>query len=191
MSERTVLVDMDGVQAGFHPAIISLLNEYHPHIDTDIQFENFYVAKDFPEHEELVKSISDEVGFFENLPIIDGAKEGWDMLIEAGYDPRVCSSPLSTHPNCEQEKRNWLEKYFGTKVAGEALIVKDKTLYSGLALIDDKPKITGRGTPTWQQILFTQPYNKKVETDYRLNGWGDERLLGYLKKLGSEALKFN
>jgi 5'(3')-deoxyribonucleotidase len=188
MSERTVLVDMDDVLADFRAGVLSRLNLHHPEINTDIEFVDFFIAKDFHGQEALVQSISDEIGFFEALDVIEGAKDGWEQIVAEGFKPIVCTTPLKTHPYCEQEKRNWLEEHFGIQIAGEAIMTQDKTIHSGIALIDDKPVITGSATPTWQQIMFTQPPNERFHSDFRLDGWGDERLVRYLRQLGAKAL---
>ncbi len=188
MTERqTVLVDMDGVLANFHLGVIDTIAYEQPYIDTHRPYTHFYVAEDFPEVIDLAKDISDRPGFFSSLKVIDGAIEGWYKLQAAGYHPRICSSPLKSHPNSKGEKLQWLESnlvpHFGPHIIDEAHIVGDKTACEGIALIDDKPTITGNSTPSWQHIMFTQSYNVSRTVDYRINSWHDERLipiLGYL-----------
>lgn len=43
------------------------------------------------------------------------------------------------------------------------IISRDKTHVTGSVLIDDKPYVTGTNrNPSWQHVIFEQPYNKGV-----------------------------
>ncbi|KAF4692003.1 putative tubulin polyglutamylase ttll9 [Perkinsus olseni] len=57
------------------------------------------------------------------------------------------------------------------------ILTKDKTIIKADALIDDKPEITGSEDPPLfgRHVVFTQPYNKYVETGDRLDGWFKSR----------------
>ena len=50
----------------------------------------------------------------------------------------------------------------------KTIITKDKTIITGDLLIDDKPEVTGSQEPTWEHILYSQPYNKDVKSKRRI-----------------------
>jgi 5'-nucleotidase len=194
----TVLVDMDGVLAGFDTEIIRLLAEHHPHIPIAGR-KNFYISHDYPEHAELVQSLSAESGFFRDLPVIDGALEGWQRLIDLGYQPRICSSPLRRNPTSAEDKLVWLGHHFapvfGDQIVEQAIITRSKHLYDGIALIDDRPQLPHADLARWQHLIFDQPYNQDVH-GVRLHGWGDPSLGEHLahaaelySRLGNSAMR--
>ncbi len=181
MSEslKTVLVDMDGVLAGFDKEVLNRIEARYPHIPLLGARQNFYVSDDYPEHAQLVRELSDEQGFFDSLPLVDDALEGWERIIDLGYKPRICSSPISTNPNSRIEKLDWLRRHFtpvfGSVVVEQAIITKDKHEVDGIALIDDRPEIRHANEASWKHVIFDQPYNQHVP-GLRLNGWLDEAL---------------
>lgn len=180
-----VLVDMDGVLADFDHATEAFLQKNHPHI----QFagrQSFYLHQDYPEYKDIVAVCHTKLGFFSNLPPIEGALAGWQKLKDLGFHPRICSSPLLSHPDCINEKKLWVEKHLGIEAAEEAIIDVDKTGHHGIALIDDKPEITGSHQPSWRHIVFDQSYNRTIDTDLRIHGWDDPNLastLDYCREL--------
>ncbi|HEX3568826.1 MAG TPA: hypothetical protein VHT70_04085 [Candidatus Saccharimonadales bacterium] len=180
----TVLVDMDGVLADFDQRILDQLADRHPHIPITATRSNFYVSDDYPEHAELIRAMSDEEGFFRSLPIVDGALDGWQRILEGDYRPRICSSPISTNPYSKAEKLGWLEEHlapvFGNWVVEQAIITKNKEEYDGIALLDDRPELRNADKAPWQHIIFDRPYNQ-ASRQPRLYGWKDKNLLHLLK----------
>lgn len=100
--------------------------------------------------------------FFLGMKAIPGAIEGITRLLEEGHNIRVCTSQLTKNPYCLQEKYDWLQHHAPSLIR-RLIITKDKTLVRGDILIDDKPRITGSLVPTWQHVIFDQPYNRHVE----------------------------
>lgn len=180
----TVLVDMDGVLADFDQRIITQLAEQHPNIPIGANRLNFYVSDDYPEHTDLIRAMSDEEGFFRSLPLVDGALDGWQEILEGNYLPRICSSPISTNPYSKVEKLGWLEEHFapvfGNWVIDQAIITKNKDEFNGIALLDDRPELRNVDKATWQHIIFDRPYNQ-LSRQPRLYGWRDSNLLHLLK----------
>lgn len=188
----TVLVDMDGVLADFDEEILDRIEERYPHIPKLDVRRNFYVAEDFPEHSQLVRELSNEEGFFASLPLAQAALEGWQRMIDLGYDPRVCSSPISANPHSEKEKLGWLRQHFvpvfGESVVERAVITKDKHLYDGIALIDDRPEVRNSVDAAWRHIVFDKPYNQHSAAP-RLRGWLDDKLPSLLESATDEYVR--
>jgi 5'-nucleotidase len=178
-SQDIVLIDMDGVLADFDAEILRRLAERYSHIPLRATRTNFYIAEDYTEHQALVRALSDEKGFFDSLGLVENAIEGWQRIIDLGYHPRVCSSPMRTNPYSKIEKLRWLDRHFaptfGEKVVDEAIITNSKYLQAGMALIDDRPRLKNFDRATWVHIIFDRSYNQHAPGP-RLNGWLDSRL---------------
>jgi len=186
MSERQkVLVDMDGVLAGFDEEVQACLDERHPEIERQPRV-NYYISDDYPEHGLLVRAISNEPGFFARLPLISNAKKGLQRIIDLGYEPQICSAPLTANPTCKAEKLQWLERvivpHFGRQILETAAITKNKHAVPGLALIDDRLALAGTSEAEWTQIIFDQPWNQG-QPGFRLHGWLDKNLSVFLDQL--------
>ncbi|MES2971245.1 MAG: hypothetical protein V4702_02920 [Patescibacteria group bacterium] len=183
LARPIVWVDMDGVLADFGQGVEL---ELPPHIPIVRPRKNLYLDLDYPEYSAVVLGIIRAPGFYRKLPPIESALEGWQRLIDLEYDPRVLSSPLQANPACSTEKRDWLKSHFvphfGRKVVDQALFVKDKSSQRGIALIDDHPAIPGAEAADWQHLVFDQPYNAQVETEFRLHGWNDPQLPELLER---------
>lgn len=164
---------MDGVLADFQKKLMEKLLAKHSEseiqaitsLNTMAQFKDQYL-----------KSFAKQPGFYRSLEPVDGAIEGWQKIIDLGYQPIICSSPLRSNPLCEAEKRDWLRQYLGDEVAEQAIIDKRKYLYDGFALIDDRTDTVIADDTSWQQIIFTQSYNQDDDYEFRLNGWHDPNL---------------
>jgi 5'-nucleotidase len=157
-----VLVDMDGVVADFETGFYlawSQLETGFPAIPVaDRMLPR--VRDQYPSHlAKLVKEICQAPGFYSNLPAIPGAIAGVLSMLEQGHQVAFCTSPLTAYRNCVLEKFEWIEQHFGAGFTDRIVMTKDKTLVTGDVLIDDQPHIQGLLVPTWQHVIYTQPYN--------------------------------
>lgn len=173
---RTVLVDMDGVLADFDLQVRLDLSARYPDIEHVIARTTFKFGEAYPDYGDVIHDIMSSPGFFRKLPLIEGAKAGWQRLIELGYQPRICSSPLRFNENCVQEKLAWLRQHFGAEVANDALITRNKSACDGIALIDDRPEIVDNHLARWTHVVFDQSYNQQARSAFRLVGWADQNL---------------
>jgi 5'-nucleotidase len=121
------------------------------------------------------RQIVDEVmatpGFYADLDPINGAIEGLHYLAALGHDVTICTSPWIANPTCASDKLAWVRYHLGDDWAKKTIITFDKTLVRGDFLIDDKPELSGSMEPTWEHIVYAQPYNVDVIDKRRLMDW--------------------
>lgn len=165
MSER-LLLDMDGVLADTMGGVFSRLDEmgydHVTHADIDE-----YWFKGAPVEASVMLDIMREPNFFIYLDVITGAVRAVNRLRDK-YDVVVCSAPMSGSPDCEEDKRDWLECYFDREFAERAIITTDKAQVLGKAIIEDNPYIE----VPYEVIMFDQAWNKDRQ-GHRMNGWHD------------------
>lgn len=175
--KQIVLVDMDGVIADFDGDLLQQLPEGTPLVER----RSFYLAEDYPDHQAAIATRYNNPAFFEELGVIDDALEGWQRMIDLGYDPVIASAPILTNPRSIEGKLMWLDKHFvpefGVQVLRRAYIGREKHSRPGIALIDDRSEVLRPGqTAEWQHVVFDQPYNQLSSAAFRLMGWRDPSL---------------
>lgn len=163
MTQRRILVDLDGVIADFHlgvQALLGLLNPDAPRIPLQAR-QHFRIVDDYPKQwQPVVQRICVQRGLYRCLPLMEGAKEGLLQMLDEGMDVRICTTIPSNNPNIVLEKRDWILRNLGKPFTLSAIFTKDKTLIDGRTLIDDCPTIGGALKPGWQHVIFDQPYNR-------------------------------
>ncbi|NOQ55935.1 MAG: 5'-3'-deoxyribonucleotidase [Nanohaloarchaea archaeon] len=162
---------MDGVVANFEKGILDNYKDKNPD-KPFIPLEDrtsFYVKEQYPtQFKPLIEEIYLSKGFYLNLEPIEGSLEALSELSERGHEIYICTSPLLSNPFCIQEKYDWVMTHLGKDWTKKIIVTKDKTLIHSDFLIDDKPYIKGIQEPTWEHILYSQPYNKQVNSKRRL-----------------------
>lgn len=125
------------------------------------------------EEAQVVDEIFNHPGFYATLEPIEGAVEGYRKLVEAGHHVQIATAPWWTNATCLQDKADWVERHLGAEARSRMILTSDKTTIRANFLIDDKPSITGHygQDRTWQQVIFSQPYNLDVEWHLRMEGW--------------------
>ncbi len=189
-AEKIVLTDMDGVIADFDGKVKRDLKNLYPDVPIPQPRKSFYIDDDMaPEHKPVIREIISNPGFFTELGVIEGAHEGWEQLLEAGYTPQICTAPLRKNPTCNQDKLSWLEEHFvprfGHWVIDTAIITKDKASCEGFVIIEDRPEIKDAHRAIWKHVVFDQPYNRDASSPYRLAGWKDPLIIPLLQTIKS------
>ena len=171
-----VLVDMDGVIANWGKQWDHVLNTYWPEsrAPRHAQQRSFDLKAGLDEYDrDVVNMVMDHPHFYRDIEPMPGAVEALHDMVEAGYTVNICTSPWLSNPTCVQDKLSWLDAHVGEGWAKRAVVTMDKTLVHGDVLIDDKPSVTGSHEPTWEHVLFDQPYNREVVGQRRICGWQD------------------
>ncbi len=166
-----ILVDMDGVIADFEKGLLETYKNRYPNkyfVSLD-QRTSFYVKEQYPDElQPLIEEIYLAKGFFLGLPPIEGSLDALVELSLKGNEIYICTSPLLNNPFCVQEKYDWVINHLGKDWAKKMIVSKDKTIIHGDFLIDDKPYIKGVQQPTWEHILYSQPYNAHIDYKKRM-----------------------
>lgn len=171
-----ILVDMDGVLANFELGFLDNFKSEFPEIKEFIPLEDrkiFHIKKQYPEElKDKVDEIIFAKGFFKSLPPISGSIDGIKKLRSLGHEVFICTSPLRNYKNCVLEKYEWVDQYLGGDFVSKIILSRDKTMVNGDILIDDRPEILGSHIPTWEHVLFRQPYNINVNNKRHIS-WND------------------
>jgi 5'-nucleotidase len=176
-------VDQDEVLYHWNPTFHEDARREYPHINFPFLTQNVsWSLTDGLDEEgvEAVAALMNAPGFYRRLKPIEGAKEALEEMDAEGIHVFIATSPMITNPTCASDKHFSLERDFGHKWAKRAIITEDKTVLDLDFLFDDKPEITGFNTqegrrPSWEHILFDQPYNRHVNTPLRITHWGEWR----------------
>jgi 5'-nucleotidase len=166
-----ILIDMDNTLADFEKAFLAAWCKKYPdelHIPLE-ERRSFHVTDDYPEDlGDKIRDICHSKGFVFNLPPAIGGVDAVNTMLQQGHDVRFCTSHFTEYDPSVLEKFQWVDKHFGKTFVDKIVLTRDKTLVKGDILIDDKPIITGIATPTWEHILYDQPYNRTIVGQRRL-----------------------
>jgi len=157
------LIDMDGVLVDFVGGFRrAWAKRGHPDYFAEWTVWDFFAFVPKEYHGEL-HAVMCEPGFFRGLPAMPGAQAALAEMAADGHALWICSTPWPGNNRCVEEKIDWLVEHFGETLAlKRSIFTQDKTIIHGDLLVDDKPHIKGAATPTWQQVVYTHPYNVHV-----------------------------
>lgn len=188
MLKKQILLDMDGVIAGYDQFVFQEMLAKGHNLPFEYRYRSLYhIAYNQPDgYEHLIsvlKSIMERENYFYDLPVIDGAIEGVDYLLSRGHEVTICSAPSDSNPWCVYDKDRWLLKHF-PMLRRSAIFTKFKTRVGGDYLIDDKANIKKGDQvfgsdhaylePNWKHILFRTPFNADSKThDHVMTDWTD------------------
>lgn len=173
-----VLIDQDGVLADYERGFYEKWTTAFPDelVIEIADRRTFYLRQNYPVYlHEKLDAVRNAPGFFRNLPPVEGALEAVSEIVAAGYDVRICTSPIDQYENCVLEKYEWVERHLGREFTKRVILTKDKTIVHGDFLIDDKPLIEGYRQPAWRQVVFDAPYNRDSTAGIRLTDWKNWR----------------
>lgn len=183
MDKCILLIDMDGVVADWFGGLKRRFEADNPGcvLAPIEEFTGYYhVQEKYPEWNELMAKAMSTKGLYSSLDPIPGAIEALKDIENNCRDfiePFLCSSPEVNYDDeqCHSEKALWVENHLGRFWTEKLILTRDKTMVRGHILIDDKPGITGHMSPTWNHMLYKQPWNAEYG-DPRFE-WSDWPLL--------------
>ncbi|MCX2745701.1 5'(3')-deoxyribonucleotidase [Mangrovivirga sp. M17] len=173
--KKRIAIDMDEVMADTLEALIDRYqNDFNIEIDrTDMEGWHLEDYVD-PEHKQEILNYMKQKGFFENLPLIEGAQETIEKLHR---DHEVFIVTAATQlPHSMEEKVKWLNKHFPYIGWRNMVMCGDKSIVIADYLIDDHAHnfdgFRGEG------ILFHSLHNAKETRYKRIHAWTEfEELL--------------
>lgn len=186
---KTIAVDVDGVCADLHG---EWLKRYNAEFSDNLTVERIHqwdmVPAVKPECGKKIYKYLNDLDLYDNVPVIEGAKDGVDALRDDGW--RVVFVTSCTKGMADQ-KWEWLERngFLEPTVRQQAdlVIAHDKSLIRADALLDDYDGNLG----SWLRrgILLDAPYNRAAIGSWsRIYHWKDvPRALSRLTEIGLVA----
>lgn len=174
MSALRVLVDMDGVIANWGKQWDLVLDKFWPEsrVPRHAEQTTFDLKAGLDAYDrDVVNMVMDHPNFYRDIEPMPGAADALNAMLDLGYIVHVCSTPWLSNRTCLQDKAEWLDRHIGPGWSRRAIFTSDKTVVGGDILIDDKPQITGSVQPTWEHVIFDQPYNRSVVGPRRIMDW--------------------
>lgn len=169
---KTIAVDMDGVLADVYRQFIDMhFRDTGEQLDTKT-IRGLKEREAFPLLEKHVHA----AGFFENAPLIPGAKEALKQIHEQ-YKVFIVSA-ATEFPRSLQEKQSWLNRHFPFIPWQQMVFCGSKEIIRTDIMIDDHFK--NLDAFQGKTYLFTQPHNENASSGrhLRVNSW--EELVGLL-----------
>lgn len=143
---KILYIDMDGVIADFEAG----MQEIAPHIELGEHSPIPYEVRSG----QVDEAVLNTPGFFERLPVIEGALRGIYELRDSGkYDIYFLSTPMCNVAHSYSGKRTWLQDKFGSWTEKRLILTHRKDLAIGDFLIDDRIK-NGAGEFKGELLLF-------------------------------------
>lgn len=198
------LIDMDGVVFDFVHALYksaALRDPYLASLFPDPrQIRDHYVEKSFDPNipadvrnhmQDLIDEVVNNDPIFHIAPLIEDAVSGIQYLEkQTGRPYFYCSNPHVPNVLGWTHKALSLEQYIGKDESKKLILTKDKTLVSGVLLIDDAPVPVGAYVPDWIHVVFDQPWNDsnsfnadQTSNKYRLKNWKESSIDDLLTEL--------
>ena len=164
-SRPTIAVDMDEVIADVMPKFVDL---YHARFGRRPGEDELAGRKIYDLEGALdIREALFERGFFRDLPLVAGAREGLEFL--RGHLDIYFVTAAMEFRNSFEDKFDWLHEHFAWADWRNIVFCGDKSIVHTDYLLDDHAKnlVTFRGTP----LLFDAFHNREETRFTRLTGW--------------------
>lgn len=177
-----ILLDVDGVMAEFTHHLCSQIGLQAEEPDPSTFTEWDFIKHHLTTHQAKVcDEILSKPDFWFTQPLMPGAKEAVDLFLKAGHEVHFV-----THrwPGCygwTETRIEWIKKNLGVEYSF-VHIAGHKYVYDGNVFVDDrethimawKKEQDRKEFYESEAMLFSAPYNKKLDWTPRLEGWSDE-----------------
>jgi 5'(3')-deoxyribonucleotidase len=174
MKKKVLLIDMDCILVDMMPYWLS---EYSRRSGESIRLKDLdtYWLRTVVEKPEIIDEILHEEGFFLDKPLMPGAREYFQKLIEDDrFDVVVLTQPPRRADHSVREKRIWMEERFSDFEQTNMMFGHRKELVapSGDLIFDDCPDhliACKKANPEIITATITYPYNEDVKVDKRFD----------------------
>lgn len=169
MEKKKIAVDMDEVIADVMPAFLDLYEKY---FGKRLRKEDYWGRKIYqlPGASQIRDALS-EKGFFADLPVMEGSREGVEWLQEH-YEVFIVTAATEFR-NSLEDKFDWLERHFPTISWKNLVLCGDKRIIQADYMIDDHvfnlEAFKGKG------LLFTASHNIHEQRFERAGNWQEVR----------------
>ena len=169
--KKRILVDMDGVLADVYSRFFDLHEEESGQRLSVKDIAGLLEAEAFPNQLKWVTT----PGFFRNVPVMPGSREGLKRLND---NFKVIVVSLATEfPHSLTDKQLWLHEHFPFISWQQIVFCGSKDIIRADIMIDDHLK--NLDNFKGETYIFTQPHNMLVNTRHmRVDSWLDiEKIL--------------
>jgi 5'(3')-deoxyribonucleotidase len=165
-----IAVDMDEVIADSFSKHLRCYNDRTgEHLTTEKAYKEGLGALIPAERRAEFAAIPHEDGFFADLDVIAGAREGL-LELSRHHDVFITSAAMEV-PASFDDKFRWLQRHFPFIPRSRIVFCGDKLIIDADILVDDRSRhfngFRGSG------ILFTAPHNIGEKATWRADNWGD------------------
>lgn len=167
-------IDLDDTVCQTSLAIVDYIEEHHK--DKINNFRDFLNRPEFKVSANadwlIVKEALNSERFFLNIKPYQNAIEAISNLNKK-YLVYFCTS-AGTYKYAASEKMAWITKYFGEEWLSRLIITRAKDIVDLDILIDDRIDNAKHflTDPKWQQIVFNQTWNAKLNLP-RISNWSE------------------
>ena len=168
------LVDVDGVVSDFVGGLLSRLDEAGQDHGIDIETLGPRHMFDYmsPAVEQVAHDIVSSSGFASNLPVIKGAVDGVNNLINLGYKVVFVTAPWKPSKTWCYDRHWWLRQHFPSEC--DIIFTSAKEHVVGDILIDDYLPYLVKWTlahPSKKGLVYDQPWNRDVGKQHMRVNW--------------------
>lgn len=161
-----IIIDVDCVVADFVGAILKLVDRTDRSLAKEYNWwEKYYSVK---ETKEIRRVLKEDSSFWQNLPLIDLAKEGMQFLRNMGHEIIWCTAPYRAKYGWESDRRIWLEKNNFLLEEDKIVFTDAKEIVGATAFIDDKIEYISlweRANPKSLAFMFASELNQATKVE--------------------------
>lgn len=196
-----ILIDMDGVMEDWYGSVLRQLAQEAAkpggHNFYDL-LQHLPCSKTLPSWDidgfvpsDLMKEflyVLNHPSIFHETEAIGDYKTAFEQLEEeTGRKVFICTFPSLENPGCIEGKMKKVKDRLGKKWLDRLILTKDKSVVNGVVLVDDKPTPAGEHTPSWEHIVFDQPWNRAHQQGKPvITGWCDRNVINLINIIQSK-----
>lgn len=179
--ETTILVDQDNTLTDFNEVTVRYARKMFGYDGPeDIVFTGYNILKS------MFPGIAEEA-IDEMFEVLFSTPEFWSSMkpledcidvmaeicsVTSGYNVLIVTKPWPTSKICIPEKLEWISNHLPFFDQGNVIFCGHKDLLHADIMIDDSPTFLA-GSNCKETIAIDYPYNRDVESTYRVKNWSE------------------